>query len=133
MRIYNLAMDFGEKIWSIVTTWNNLAIDTIGKQLIKSSDSIAANLSEGFGRYHIKEIKHFCYISRGSLFESKTWITKANRRNLIDTNDYKTLSKDLKDLGIKLNNYIKVLGKNLNNQVKEPNEDYISDNELDKL
>ena len=133
LRVYNLSMDFGEKIWSIVITWNNLAIDTIGKQLIKSADSIAANLSEGFGRYHIKEIKHFCYIARGSLFESKTWITKANRRNLINANDYKTLSKDLKDLGVKLNNYIKVIGRNLNNQVKEHEEGYFSDSDLDDL
>jgi len=44
--------------------------------LIKAVDSVAANISEGFGRYHYKEAKHFSYYSRGSLYETKTWLTK---------------------------------------------------------
>jgi hypothetical protein len=28
-----------------------------GKQLVKAADSVAANLSEGFGRYHYRRIK----------------------------------------------------------------------------
>ena len=65
LRIYKLSMELGDKIWDIVKAWNYLAVDTGGKQLIRSTDSIAANISEGFGRYHNKEIKHFCYVSRG--------------------------------------------------------------------
>jgi len=134
LRIYNIAMEFGEKIWNTVLLWNHLAVDTIGKQLIRSSDSIAANISEGLGRYHNKEIKHFCYISRGSLFESKTWITKAYSRKLISMNLYNELSRDLKDLGIKLNNYINTIGKNLPNEVREDETQYnISDGEFLKI
>ncbi len=117
-------MELGDKIWDIVKAWNYLAVDTVGKQLIRSSDSIAANISEGFGRYHNKEIKHFCYVSRGSLFESKTWITKAYSRKLITLTQYNELSQNLKDLGIKLNNFINTLGKNLPDQVKEDEEQY---------
>jgi four helix bundle protein len=119
LRIYKQALDLGEKIWTLVIKWNNLAIDTIGKQLIKSSDSISANISEGFGRYHIRETRNFCYIARGSLFETKTWLTKAFNRELIPLNIYEELVKDLKDLGIKLNNYIRTISKNLPDQVKE--------------
>ena len=119
LRIYRLALDFGEKIWILVIKWNNLAIDTVGKQLIKSSDSIAANISEGFGRYHFKETRNFCYIARGSLFETKTWLTKAYNRKLITSELYNELIKELKDLGIKLNNYISTVSKNLPDQVKE--------------
>jgi four helix bundle protein len=54
LRIYKLAMDFGEKVWTLVIKWNNLATETIGKQLIRSSDSFASNVSEGFGRYHFR-------------------------------------------------------------------------------
>lgn len=114
LRIYRLAVDFGDKIWIVVSKWNNLATDTVGKQLIKSSDSIAANISEGFGRYHFKETRNFCYIARGSLFETKTWITKAYNRKLITSELYNELIKELKDLGIKLNNYIKSIGKDYN-------------------
>jgi four helix bundle protein len=50
------------------------------EQLIKAIDSVAANLSEGFGRYFYKENRQFCYYSRGSLFETKTWLRKAFNR-----------------------------------------------------
>ena len=81
LQVYKLSMDIGERVWKIVNEWDNLSKDTIGKQLIRSVDSVAANLSEGFGRYHYKEAKHFSYYSRGSLYETKTWLTKAYNRD----------------------------------------------------
>lgn len=117
--IYKSAIYFGEEVWTQVIECNNLATETVGKQLIKSSDSIASNISEGFGRYHLRETRNFCYIARGSLFETKTWRTKAHNRNLISSDNYKVLTKDLKDLGIKLNNYISTINRNLQDQVEE--------------
>jgi four helix bundle protein len=76
LKVYTLAMELGEKVWGIVDKWNFFQKDTIGKQFVRSADSIAANLSEGFGRYHFKEAKNFGYYSRGSLYETKTWLTK---------------------------------------------------------
>jgi len=69
-------MELGEKVWKIVMTWDEYQKETLGKQLIRSTDSVAANISEGFGRYHSKESNHFNYYSRGSLYETKTWIKK---------------------------------------------------------
>ena len=48
-KTYNKAMSFGEKVWGVVAHWSYFEKDTIGKQLVKSADSIAANLSEGLG------------------------------------------------------------------------------------
>jgi four helix bundle protein len=124
LRIYKISMEFGEIMWNIVLQWDYLAVDTVGKQLIRSADSVAANISEGFGRYHNKEIRHFCYVSRGSLFESKTWITKAYNRKLITSTNYEEISKMLRDLGIKLNNYINSIGRDLPDQVKEDEVEY---------
>ena len=73
LQVYQLSMEIGEKVWQIVIKWDYFAKDSVGKQLVKAIDSVAANLSEGFGRYFYKENKQFCYYSRGSLFESKTW------------------------------------------------------------
>ncbi len=129
LRIYRLAMDFGEKVWTLVYKWNNLTTETIGKQLIKSSDSIAANISEGFGRYHFKETRNFCYIARGSLFETKTWLTKAFNRKLISSADYNDLIKDLRDLGVRLNNYIGRISSNLPNQLKDSEVPYSLSND----
>ena len=109
-QVYQLAMDLGEDIWSIVLKWDYFCKDTIGKQLVRASDSIAANLSEGLGRYHYKETKNFTYYSRGSLFETKTWLTKANNRKLINDALFEYFINQLDTIGIKINNYIKTLG-----------------------
>ena len=39
-------------------------------QITRSSRSISANISEGYGRYHYKETKQGCRIARGSLMET---------------------------------------------------------------
>ena len=111
-KVYNLAMDLGEEVYSIVIKWDYFDKDTAGKQLVRAVDSIAANLSEGMGRYHYKERKHFSYYSRGSLFETKTWLTKASNRNLIQKELIEQLLRDIEVIGVKLNNYIKTIGYN---------------------
>ncbi len=39
-------------------------------QMRRAAVSIAANIAEGFGRYHYQENIQFCRNSRGSLYES---------------------------------------------------------------
>ena len=109
--VYRLSMDVAEEIWRIIFKWEYFEKDTIGKQLIKAVDSISANLSEGFGRYYYKENKQFCYYSRGSLFETKTWMRKASNRNLLEEKEYLTILNQLERIGIKINNYINAIGK----------------------
>ncbi len=110
LKVYSLSMELGEKVWDIVEKWNYFVKDTVGKQLVKAADSIAANLSEGFGRYHYLENKNFSYYSRGSLYETKTWITKAHNRKLINDSNFLLLSNDIDYIGKMLNNYIKSIG-----------------------
>jgi len=111
LRVYQLAMELGEEVWSITITWDFFTKDTIGKQLVRAADSVAANLSEGFGRYHYKEAKNFSYYSRGSLYETKTWLTKAYNRNLITEMQHQAFITKIDSIGIKLNNYINSIGK----------------------
>jgi len=83
--------------------------------LVRAIDSVAANLSEGFGRYHYKENKNFCYYSRGSLYESKTWLTKVRNRNLISEKKFDSLLISIDKISIKLNNYINSIGRKSSN------------------
>lgn len=120
LQVYQLSMEVGEKIWRIVKDWDYFTKDTLGKQLVKSADSIAANISEGFGRFFYKENKQFGYYARGSLFETTTWITKARNRNLISEEDFQLLRKSLTNIGVKLNNYLKSIGKTVLDEPLEP-------------
>jgi four helix bundle protein len=110
LEIYREAMDIGEEIWSIVLGWDYFAKDTIGKQVVRSADSIAANLSEGYGRFHFKENQKFCYYSRGSAEETQTWIEKAARRNLAERETARILYDRLETFKKRLNAYIRTIG-----------------------
>lgn len=120
-KVYNLSMKVGEDVWNIVSKWNYFEKDTIGKQFVKAADSIAANLSEGLGRYHFKESKNFSYYSRGSLFETKTWLSKSSSRNLISEEDFNRINQNLDEVGRMLNAYIRSIG---SRTVNEPFESY---------
>ena len=111
LKVYQMAMALGEKVWKIVIQWNYFAKDTIGKQLVRSADSVAANLSEGFGRFSYKENKQFCYYARGSLYETRTWLAKGNNRNLIKDEEFNRLNQDIETAGKMLNAYIRTIGK----------------------
>lgn len=110
-RVYQESMELGEEVWKIIIKWDKFAKKTMGGQLVRAADSVAANLSEGFGRYHYKEAKNFSYYSRGSLYETKTWLTKAKNRQLITEELFTKLNSSIDAIGIKLNNYIKSIGK----------------------
>ena len=69
--VYQLAEDLADKIWNICIKWKYFAKDTIGKQLVRSVDSISSNLAEGHGRYHFNDRLNFCYYARGPLRRQK--------------------------------------------------------------
>jgi len=110
LNVFRISMGIGNKVWNIVCKWKYFERHTVGSQLIRAVDSIASNISEGYGRFSFKENKQFCYYSRGSLYETVVWLRKAKSRKLINEDEYKEIISDLKDLSIKLNNYIKSLG-----------------------
>ena len=113
LEIYQLGLEIGEEVWKIVGEWTFFARRTVGGQFVEAADSIAANIAEGYGRYFYKDRKQFCYYSRGSLMETKTWATKAFNRQLISKQEFDSLIEKLKTLHFKLNNYIKKLKQNI--------------------
>lgn len=113
LEVYQLSMDVSDEIWNLVCGWKSFEKFSIGTQFVKAADSISANISEGFGRYFYNENKQFCYYSRGSLLETKTWLTKSFRRKLITEETYNKLIEKLDINHIKLNAYIKSIKKQI--------------------
>jgi four helix bundle protein len=114
LEVYQLAESFGDDVWFIVNKWEYFARDTVGKQIARSADSISANIAEGYGRYHYKENKNFCYFSRGSIIESKGWLKKSKVRGLITEDEFNSLMDKLQSIHLKLNAYIKFIGRPAN-------------------
>ncbi|MDN3550104.1 four helix bundle protein [Mucilaginibacter aquaedulcis] len=111
LEVYRLAETFSDEIWFLVSEWDNFAKDTIGKQIVRSADSISANIAEGYGRYHYKENRNFCFFSRGSILETKGRLKKARNRNLITEDRFIVLFEKLQTVHLKLNAYLKFIGK----------------------
>ena len=120
--IYKLSETLADKIWEIVSAWNYLAQDTVGKQIIRSADSIGANIAEGSGRGTNKDYTRFLKISRGSLYETRHWLRRAYKRKLLLQEQIDDLSSVINELTPKLNAYIKAIGtyKNMKNKDQKP-------------
>ena len=110
LEVYKLAEQLSDIIWNLVLKWDHFPRMTIGKQLVESADSIAANIAEGYGRYHYRENRNFCYYARGSLEETKVWLRKSIRRGPIDLSEHQDLSEIIDILPKQLNAYIKSIG-----------------------
>jgi four helix bundle protein len=111
LEVYRLAEEFSNKIWDVVTKWDFFTKDTVGKQICRAADSISANIAEGYGRFHFKENKNFCYYSRGSILEVKSFLRKARHRKLVNQDEFTQLFEQLETIHLKLNSYIKYIGK----------------------
>ncbi len=108
MDVYRLSEQLSDMIWDAFDKWSVKAQNTIGYQIIRSSDSIAANLAEGYGRYTPADRKKFYLYARGSFEETKAWLRKIFRRKVISSEDEITKYKVIIDeLGPKLNAFIK--------------------------
>jgi four helix bundle protein len=110
LEVYQKSVQLSELVWGEVSKWNYFNKDTIGKQFVRAADSISANIAEGYGRYFYKENKQFCYYSRGSLLETKSWLEKAFNRKLISEDTYKLFMNELETIHRMLNAYIKSIG-----------------------
>ncbi len=108
--VYRKAIELGESVWGLTKGWDRFSRQTIGRQIVTAADSIAANISEGYGRFHFAENRQFCFYARGSLFEVRTWIRKARSRDLMTQDDFEKLDASLDELGRCLNGYIKSIG-----------------------
>ena len=90
----------------------NFEKETLGKQFTRAADSIALNISEGYGRFFYAENRNFCYYSRGSAFETMTCLTKAKARKLVSDEEFNYLNEKMNLYFKLINPYIKSIGKN---------------------
>jgi four helix bundle protein len=111
---YKRSMRLAEEIWTEVEHWPPFATYSIGEQITKATDSIAANTSEGLGRYHYGKNRHFCYYARGSLQETRTWLQNARSQDLISEECFDEGSTELIEIRKMLNSYLHPIGRQKN-------------------
>jgi four helix bundle protein len=80
---YTRACDVADELYTQVATWPSFDKWTTGKQIVRSADSIGANIAESTGRWHPNDKRQFLYFARGSACETEHWIRTAERRGLL--------------------------------------------------
>jgi len=105
--VYKLSEKLSDFIWLDFDKWSVKVKNTIGYKIIRSSDSIAANIAEGYGRYSPADRRKFYIYSRGSFEETKSWLRKLNRRKIVSNNELEKYTEIINELGPKLNAFIK--------------------------
>jgi four helix bundle protein len=98
LHIWQKAMDFGEEIYTVSQRFPKHEIYNLSSQLLRASDSIALNISEGSIEQSPAEFKRFLGYSIRSIAEVITCLHKAKRRNYIDNDQFDKLYKDSFDL-----------------------------------
>src|ERR1051325_5630680 len=111
LRVYQLSEDLSDHVWSIVLSWNVIARDTVGRQLIRAADSIGANIAEGTGRGTFVDNRRFVRIACGSLNETQHWLRRAYKRHLLTSKQVHNLKLLVYELAPKLNAYLKSIGR----------------------
>ena len=107
LRVYKLAETLADGIWGVVITWDYLAKDTVGKQMIRAADSIGANIAEGTGRGTLQDNRRFIRMARGSLYETQHWLRRAYKRSLLSKQQVTSLTPIIGELSPKLNAYFR--------------------------
>jgi four helix bundle protein len=106
LEVYQLALEISKLAWEIYTSLPKDQQYSQGRQFLEAADSVGANIAEGYGRFHYKDSMKFYYNSRGSLFETKHWITLLDQRDLITNDNFKKIKNLIEIEQLKLNNFI---------------------------
>lgn len=112
LKVYQLAEILADHIWHVVAIWPNFAKDTIGKQIVRSADSVGANIAEGTGRGTYQDNRRFVRIARASLYETRHWLRCAYKRNLLTEEEVERLKPIIDELAPRLNAYLNSIGPN---------------------
>lgn len=112
LEVYRVAERLSDHVWKVVQAWDWLSKKTVGSQLIRSADSIGANIAEGTGRGSFADNKRFVRIARGSLYETRHWLRRAYQRKLLAESDVVPLREIMNELAPRLNAYLSSIGKN---------------------
>jgi four helix bundle protein len=110
LAVYQLAEKLSDEVWAIVGGWDHFSKDTVGKQLVRSADSIGANIAEGTGRGSFQDNRRFVRNARGSLNETRHWLRRAHRRNLMPAEKTELIRPLIDELSPRLNAYLRSIG-----------------------
>ena len=98
LHAYRSAVLVAEFLYPRVRHWAPFERDTIGLQLIRSAETVGANIAEATGRWNTPDQRRMLIIARGSLLEAAHWVRRAQRLGLLNAEIDELLDKAGKTL-----------------------------------
>jgi four helix bundle protein len=102
---YQHAVALSDEIWNAVSSWDSFSRWSLGLQLTRAVDSIAANIAEAHGRSTNADQARLLVISRGSAYEAEHWIHLAVGRGFLEA----TASEAIAEVTRTLNGLIRAV------------------------
>lgn len=109
LRVYKMAEELADRVWELVRPWGHFEKETVGKQLVRAADSVGANIAEGYGRASAADHQRFVRTARGSLYEVRHFLRRADKRGLVAKPAKKPLQATIQNLLPALNAYLQAL------------------------
>ena len=94
------------KIYKIASKFPGEEKFCLGDQIRRSGVSVAANIAESFGRYHLKDKIQLLIVSRGSIYETRSHLSIALGLKYIKEEDFENIDKRYEILSKRLNAFI---------------------------
>ena len=97
-------------IYTITLKFPDDEIHGLISQLKKASNSICANIAEGFSRYHVKDKSRFYHIARGSASECISHLFVARDQQFLSEENADRLIAEFNNVCKMLNGMVRNLG-----------------------
>lgn len=109
LEVWKLSFELGKEIYRITSKFPKEEAYSLTSQLRRSALSVSANIAEGTGKDSDKDFLRFLRISMGSLKETENFILMSEDLEFISREKSEYILKKIQAIGIKLNNFIKIL------------------------
>lgn len=108
LQVYRLSRKLSAAAWNVYQRLSFQEKKVWGDQTLSAVDSVGANISEGYARFHFSEKSRFYYISRASLSEGiEHWIDLGFERGIVSDQEFELFNQLRREVQVKLNNMIK--------------------------
>lgn len=114
LKVWQKSVNYVDRMFKILDHLNSPRKHyRLTEQIEAASTSISANIAEGKGRHSDKEYLRFLYYSRGSLYETVTFLEVLKKRKCISDQDYISIRHDAIEIGKMLNGLIRSVRKRI--------------------
>ncbi|SKB72874.1 four helix bundle protein [Acetoanaerobium noterae] len=116
LKVWHKAIELSDLIYGILGNFPKFEEYATKSQIIKSANSVSANIAEGNSQYSVKRELYHINIAIGSTMETKSWLLLCLRRNYITQEQLNQINLVLEEIIKMLHGYRKNLFMYIDNE-----------------